>query len=89
MNNEKNITNKNKIENSQYSNKKQRREQRIELFKIALQELVHQIKITIIIVIIVSVIILFLCSTAWYILKSNDEKETIISFLKTNNSLNL
>ena len=72
---------KNRLEitNFQHKEKKaKKKEKRKTLLKEAINGLIHQIKITILIILIVSLGIIFLCTAAWYILKIEDEKESTI-----------
>lgn len=59
--------------------------------KLALNELMRQIKLAILIIVIVSLGILMLCASAWYILKLEEENKTIIpeiSFIKESKNIN-
>lgn len=68
------------IMNVRHNEKKEKKkEKRRILLREALDGLIHQIKVTILIITIVSLGILFLCATAWYILKIDEEKKSIIS----------
>lgn len=60
---------------SQKIKKSQKKQRRKELFKLALKDVVRQIKVTILIVAVVSILILILCTSAWYILESNEKND--------------
>lgn len=67
------------ILHSKYNERKKRkREKRRLILKLTLKDLIHQIKIIVLVVTITSAIILFLCSSAWYILKNNEENQLIL-----------
>ena len=72
---------KNRVEtlHSKYNERKKRkREKRRLILKLTLKDLIHQIKIIVLVTVITSAIILFLCSSAWYILKNNEENQLIL-----------
>lgn len=67
------------ILHSKYNERKKRkREKRRLILKLTLKDLIHQIKIIVLVTVITSAIILFLCSSAWYILKNNEENQLIL-----------
>lgn len=59
--------------------KKEKRKQNRKIrFRGAIADFIHQIKVTLITILIASLAILFLCASAWYILKNN-EKQSLIA----------
>lgn len=63
---------------NQILNKRKKKEQRNMRLKWALKGVLHQIKITLLIIAIVFLAIVFLCAIAWYILELDEEKLSTI-----------
>ena len=68
-----------KTSTEQKLKKEQKKQKRKHMFKIAVDEFIHQVKLMLWFIAIFAAIILILCSSAWYILENEKKQSVAIS----------